>query len=245
MTLEPWQWALAVVAALVIGLAKTGISGMGLLAVVMFANLLPARQASGFVLPMLVFADVVAVLSYRRHAQWSYLWKLFPWTALGVVAGYFALGRIDDRQAKVMIGVIVLALLTLHLARRARPAAEERAEYGFWYAPAVGVLAGFTTLVANAAGPLMVIYLLSMRLPKMEYMGTGAYYFLLMNLFKVPFMMNLGLIDARSFTGNLILLPAVIVGALAGRVILLRINQKLFENLALGLSAVAGVKLLF
>lgn len=245
MTLEPWQWALAVVAALAIGLAKTGISGLGLLAVVIFANLLPARQASGFVLPMLVFADVVAVASYRRHAQWSYLWKLFPWTALGVVAGYFALGRIDDRQAKVLIGVIVLALLAVHLVRRRRPATEERVEHGWWYAPVVGVLAGFTTLVANAAGPLMVIYLLSMRLPKLEFMGTGAYYFLLMNLFKVPFMMNLGLIDARSFTGNLVLLPAVIVGALAGRVILQRINQKLFENLALGLSAAAGVKLLF
>ncbi len=245
MNLEPWQWVLAVVAALVIGLAKTGISGMGLLAVVIFANLMPARQASGFVLPMLVFADVVAVVSYRRHAQWSYLWKLFPWTALGVVAGYFALGRIDDRQAKVLIGIIVLTLLAVHLVRRSRPAAEERAEYGWWYAPVIGILAGFTTLVANAAGSLMIIYLLSMRLPKMEFMGTGAYYFLLMNLFKVPFMMNLGLIDAHSFKGNLLLLPAVIVGALAGRVILKKLDQKLFENLALGLSAVAGVKLLF
>ena len=245
MNLEPWQWVLAVVAALVIGLAKTGISGMGLLAVVIFANLMPARQASGFVLPMLVFADVVAVVSYRRHAQWSYLWKLFPWTALGVVAGYFALGRIDDRQAKVLIGIIVLTLLAVHLVRRSRPVAEERAEFGWWYAAVIGSLAGFTTLVANAAGPLMIIYLLSMRLPKMEFMGTGAYYFLLMNLFKVPFMMNLGLIDAHSFKGNLLLLPAVIVGALAGRVILKKLDQKLFENLALGLSAVAGVKLLF
>jgi uncharacterized membrane protein YfcA len=245
MNLEPWQWALAVVAALSIGLAKTGISGLGMLAVVIFANLLPAREASGFVLPMLVFADVVAVASYRRHAQWNYLWKLFPWTAVGVIAGFMALGRIDDRQAKVMIGIIVLALLAVHLVRRTRPAAEERAEHGWWYAPVVGVLAGFTTLVANAAGPLMIIYLLSMRLPKLEFMGTAAYYFLLINLFKVPFMLNLGLIDARSFTSNLLLLPAVMVGALAGRVLLKHINQKLFENLALGLSAVAGVKLLF
>ena len=245
MTLEPWQWALAVVGALAIGLAKTGISGLGMLAVVIFANLLPARQASGFVLPMLVFADVVAVASYRRHAQWSYLWKLFPWTALGVVAGYFALGRINDGQARLLIGVIVLCLLALHLVRRTRATADEVPEHGWWYAPVFGVLAGFTTLVANAAGPLMIIYLLSMRLPKMEYMGTGAYYFLLMNLFKVPFMLNLGLIDARSFTGNLLLLPAVIAGALAGRVVLKRIDQRLFENLALGLSAAAGLKLLF
>jgi uncharacterized membrane protein YfcA len=244
MNLEPWQWALAVVGALAIGLAKTGINGLGMLAVVIFANLLPAKQASGFVLPMLVFADVVAVASYRQHAQWRYLWKLFPWTALGVVAGFFALGRIDDRQAKVLIGGIVLGLLVLHLIRRARAKTEEP-EHAWWFAPTIGVLAGFTTLVANAAGPLMAIYLLSMRLPKMEYMGTGAYYFLLMNLFKVPFMVNLGLVDAHSFRGNLILLPAVIAGALAGRVILRRINQKVFENLALGLAAAAGIKLLF
>ena len=244
MTLEPWQWALAVVGALAIGLAKTGISGLGMLAVVIFANLLPARQASGFVLPMLVFADVVAVILYRQHARWSYLWKLFPWTAIGVVAGYFALGRIDDRQAQVLIGVIILGLLVLHLVRRSRASADVLPP-AWWYAPVVGVLAGFTTLVANAAGPLMVIYLLSMRLPKMEYMGTAAYYFLLMNLFKVPFMMNLGLVNSRSFSGNLVLLPAVMIGALAGRVILKRIDQKLFENLALGLAGIAGLRLLF
>jgi hypothetical protein len=243
MNLEPWQWALAVLGALSIGLAKTGIGGLGMLAVVIFANLLPAKQASGFVLPMLIMADVVAVASYRQHAQWQHLWRLFPWTALGVVAGFFAMGRIDDRQAQVMIGVIVLTLLGLHLARRARGGADT--EHGWWFAPLVGVLAGFTTLVANAAGPLMAIYLLAMRLPKMEYMGTGAYFFMIMNLFKVPFMVRLGLVDLHSFAGNLILAPAVLGGALLGRLVLRRLNQQLFENLALALAAVAGLKLLF
>ncbi len=243
MSLEPWQWVLAVVGALAIGLAKTGVVGLGMLAVVIFANLMPAKHASGFVLPMLVFADVVAVALYRQHAVWRHLWRLFPWTMLGVVAGFFALGRIDDRQAQVLIGLIVLALLVLHLVRRARAKPDEP-EHGWWFAPVIGILAGFTTLVANAAGPLTVIYLLAMRLPKMEYMGTGAIFFLVMNLFKVPFMMNLGLVNAASFRGNLLLLPAVVAGALAGRVILRRMDQKLFENLALGLSAVAGIKLL-
>src|SRR6185437_4118895 len=117
-----------------IGLSKTGIAGASMLAVVIFANLMPARQASGFVLPMLIFADVVAVASYRQHAQWNHLWKLFPWTAIGVVAGYFALGRINDRQAQVLIGIIVLCLLTLHLIRRARAKAGV-GEHGWWYAP--------------------------------------------------------------------------------------------------------------
>lgn len=244
MNWDMWQWALAVGGALAIGVAKTGIGGLGMLAVVIFANLMPAKQSAGFVLPMLVMADVVAVLSYRRHAQWSLLWKLFPWTALGVFLGFLAMGRIDNHQAGLLIGGIVLGLVVLHLVRKSRQKTEEP-EHAAWFAPTIGVLAGFTTLVANAAGPLMAIYLLAMRLPKMEYMGTGAWYFLLMNLFKVPFMMNLGLVDAASFQGNLLLLPAVLAGTIIGRIVLKKIDQKLFETLALVLALAAGVNLLY
>src|SRR5690606_20548904 len=118
-------------------------------------------------------------------------------------------------------------------------------QHGAWFAPAIGVLAGFTTLVANAAGPMMAVYFLAMRLPKMDFVGTGAVFFLIINLFKVPFMVNLGLINAASFTLNLWLAPAVIGGAWLGRKLLVRIDQRAFENIALALSAVAGLKLLF
>ena len=241
---QAWHWALAALGALAIGLAKTGINGIGMLAVVIFAYLLPARQASGVVLPMLVLADFVAVGSYRQHAQWRHLWRLIPWTAAGIVMGYFALGRVDDHQAKVLIGIIILSMLAMHSWRRRRPGAVD-AEHAIWFAPMIGVLAGFTTLVANAAGPLMAIYLLAMRLPKMEYVGTGAVFFLLMNLFKVPFMANLGLVNGGSLTLNLWLAPAVLAGALLGKKILPHINQRLFENLVLGLSAVAALDLVF
>jgi len=241
--LEPWQWVLALVGALAIGVAKTGIGGLGMLAVVIFANLLPAKQSAGFVLPMLIMADVVAVLAYKRHAQWTHLWRLFPWTALGVLLGVLAMGRINNRQAAVLIGGIVLALMVVHLLRRSGTK-KENPEHARWFAPMIGILAGFTTLVANAAGPLMVIYLLAMRLPKLEYMGTGAWYFLLLNLFKVPFMIYLGLITPNSFSGNLLLAPAVLAGALIGRKILKHIEQRHFENITLVLAAIAGIKLL-
>ena len=91
----------------------------------------------------------------------------------------------------------------------------------------------------------MAIYLLAMRLPKMEWMGTAAVFFFLINVFKVPFMIELGLINWQSVTGNLVLLPAVLIGAALGRKLLKKINQRLFENLALWMSAVAGLKLLF
>jgi len=247
LSLTPEQWVLAVVAALLVGVAKTGIAGIGMLFVVIFAQILPAKQATGLVLPLLCFGDLVAVASYRQHANWRHLWRLFPWAALGVVIGFFVLGRIGDRDMRQLIGGIVVTLVALHLVRRwrARAGTESEPEHGAWFAPTIGVLAGFTTLVANAAGPLMAIYLLAMRLPKMEYVGTAAVFFLLLNLFKVPFMLSLGLITQPSFALNLWLAPAVLVGALAGRKILPKINQKMFENLALFFSAAAGLRLLF
>jgi uncharacterized protein len=245
MNLEPWQIALALVGALLVGVSKTGIAGLGMLFVVMFANVIPAKQSSGFVLPLLIFGDVVAVWSYRAHAKWFHVFRLMPWTAAGVVLGYLAMGRLDDRHAKVLIGMIILVMVAIQVWRKSRAKAGEVPEYGVWFAGTLGVLVGFTTLVANAAGPLMAIYLLAMRLPKMEYVGTGAVFFLLLNCFKVPFMVNLGLITTDSFGFNLMLAPAVFIGAMLGRKLLPKINQKLFENLALGLSAVAGIRLLF
>jgi uncharacterized membrane protein YfcA len=111
-------------------------------------------------------------------------------------------------------------------------------------AAAIGMLAGFTTLVANAAGPLMAIYLLAMRLPKLEYVGTAAIFFCLLNLFKLPFMVNLGLITSASVEFNLLLAPLVLAGALLGRWLLRHINQRVFEELILALSAIAGLLLL-
>jgi uncharacterized membrane protein YfcA len=242
MHFEPWQWALLFAGALLVGVSKTGIAGLGMLFVVIFSQIMPAKQATGIVLPLLCFGDIVAVLSYRQHASWPHLWRLFPWTAAGVVIGYFAMGRIDNAQATRLIGAIVVALVAVQLWRRYRGGHE--AEHGAWFAPTIGVLAGFTTLVANAAGPLMAVYLLAMRLPKMEYVGTSAVFFMLLNWFKVPFMVHLDLINGPSFLLNLKLAPAVLIGALIGRKVLVRINQRWFENLALGLSAIAGAKLL-
>ncbi len=251
MNFDAVTWALAAFAALVVGLSKTGVPGLGMLSVAIFANLMPAKQASGFVLPLLIFGDLVAVFSYRQHTEWSHLRRLFLWTGAGVVLGAFAMRVIDNQQAKILVGGMIVVLVALHLWRKRRvpasaavtaPAAAT--EHGPGFAPTIGVLTGFTTLVANAAGPLMAIYLLAMRLPKMAFVGTAAVFFLLLNLFKVPFMVGLGLITTDSFAFNLALAPAVLAGAFLGRWILPRVSQAWFERLALALSAAAGLKLL-
>jgi uncharacterized membrane protein YfcA len=243
MHLSPWQLALAVAGALFVGVSKTGVGGLGVLASALFALLMPAKQSAGFVLPMLIFGDVVAVASYRRHAVWAHIRRMFPWTALGVALGWLAMGRMDDRQARLLIGGLVLGLTALQLARRRMGA--DLVAPGAWFGPVVGVLAGFTTLVANAAGAIMAVYLLAMRLPKLEFVGTAAVFFLLVNLFKVPFMAQLGLLTPESFSFNLLLAPAVFAGTLGGRWLLPRLNQRTFENVTLALGALAGVKLLW
>jgi uncharacterized membrane protein YfcA len=247
MIAEPLQWICAILGAFMVGIAKAGITGLSILSVALFTHVFPSsKQASGLVLPLLIFGDCVAVVSYRAHTQWRHLWKLMPWTAAGVVLGYFALGHISDRTARIMIGVIIVSLCVLGYWRRYLTV-QPQDTTGAWHwtiAAALGVVAGFITLVANAAGPLMAIYLIAMRLPKMQFVGTAAVFFMVLNLFKVPFMVKLGLITAQSFEFNLLLAPAVLLGAFAGRWLLMRINQRLFENLVLALSAVAGVLLI-
>lgn len=246
--LEPWQWVLALMGAFFIGFAKTGVTGVGILAIAIFANLLPTKQSVGVVLPLLICADVVAVLSYRRHARWAYLWKLFPWTATGVVAGFLVMGRIGDAEVGVITGIILILLIGTHVWRTwmqwRRDGQPPPVPRHMAFAMTIGIAAGFTTMISNAAGPIMVLYLLAMRLPKMEFMGTGAIYFLLMNSFKVPFGVQLGIIDLHSLLLDSRLLPMVVVGALFGRLLLLHIPQKLFERLALAFTLVAAARLL-
>jgi len=239
-----WEWFVAVLGSLLVGVAKTGITGLSLLFVALFASIMPARRSTGLVLPLLMVGDVVAFLSYRRHTQWRHVWRMLPWAALGVVIGAVAMGRMDERTTRLAMGAIVVGLAAIHLARRARPPNPDEV-HPAWFAPLFGIMAGFTTIVSNAAGPLMVIYLLAMRLPKMEYMGTGAAFFLMLNLFKLPFMVGLGLVTRESLAVNLALAPAVIAGTVLGRWLLGRINQRLFENIAIALTVAAGAKMLF
>jgi uncharacterized protein len=244
---DPLLWIFAALGAFMVGVSKAGITGLSILSIALFNHVFPSsKQASGLVLPLLIFGDFVAVFSYRKHTQWRYLWRLFPWTAMGVVLGYLTLGRISDHTARIMVGWIIVSLVVLSYWRRyvSTPSEQPTAAIHWSVGAAIGMTAGFITLVANAAGPLMAVYLVAMRLPKMEYVGTAAVFFMLLNLFKVPFMVDLGLITTQSFGFNLALAPAVLLGALAGRWLLVRVNQNLFEQLVLLLSAIGGILLI-
>lgn len=244
MHFDPWQWTLLAVAAVFFGFSKTGIPGISILSVGILANLMLAKQATGVVLPMLIFADVFAFFVYRKNLDWRRVGRLLPWAVGGVVLGWVALGRIDDRQTARLVGGILLFMLGMSLWRRWKNPDEVATHAPVWFGPAMGLFAGLTTMIANAAGPVMTLYLLAMRLPKLEFLGTGAAFFLVINWIKVPFAVQLGIINSASLTLNLWLLPAVALGALLGKPVVERVNQRVFENLALVLAAAATVRLL-
>lgn len=238
------EWIVVVVAgAMLLGLAKTGLPGINMVFVPILASILPAKESTGFLLPLLIVGDVFAVTYYKSHTQWRHLLRLLPFSLLGIGAGYFTMRFLDNEQIKPIIGVIVLVMLTVQIYRTVRKI-DESIPRGIWFALIMGFLAGYTTMVANAAGPAMAIYLLAMRLPKEQYVGTGAWYFFIVNLFKVPLSASLGLITAQSLLTGAVLVPAIALGAIAGIKLLPLIPQKAFRNVILLITAVSAIRLL-
>ncbi|CAM5260297.1 hypothetical protein SALBM135S_02561 [Streptomyces alboniger] len=246
-------FAALAVAAMLVGFSKTAVSGANTVSLAVFAAVLPARASTGVLLPLLIAGDVLAVLTYRRHAHWPTLWRLFPAVAGGVAVGTVFLMRADDALVRTSIGAILLLMAGVTLARRrsaARPDPPDGAppdgapSGGALKARSYGVLGGFTTMVANAGGPVMSLYLLSAGFRKLGFLGTSAWFFLIVNTSKVPFSVGLGLIDARSLLLDAALVGFVLPGALLGRWAVDRIDQRLFEQLVIGATVLGGLRLL-
>jgi uncharacterized membrane protein YfcA len=244
-----WEFAALALAALLVGFSKTAVSGANTISLAVFAAVLPARASTGVLLPLLIAGDVLAVLTYRRHAHWPTLWRLFPAVAVGVVFGTVFLIWADDGVVRTSIGVILLLMAALTVWRR-RTA--ERAEEpdgvttraGRVKARSYGVLGGFTTMVANAGGPVMAMYLLSAGFRKLGFLGTSAFFFLIVNVSKVPFSVGLGLIDGPSLLLDAALVLFVVPGAFLGRWAVNRINQRLFEQLVIAATVLGALQLL-
>src|SRR5215207_8299561 len=115
--LTAMQWLLAIAAALGIGVAKSGFSGVSMLHVLIFAFLFKARDSTGVVLPMLIVGDICAVLAFRQHARWDYVRRMLPPACLGVVLGWLLMHRLDDAVFQPIIGSIILCLSLLQVTR--------------------------------------------------------------------------------------------------------------------------------
>jgi hypothetical protein len=236
-----WKWLLAAFCAFNVGMAKTGMPGLGIMVIPLFVIAVgDARLSAGWLLPVLITADLFAVFYYRRHAAAGRLFSLLPWVAGGMAGGAYVL-RYEDRFLRPLVGVIILSMLIVYLVRKR--AVDPLPTDGVVYSAAYGSMAGFATMVANAAGPVMNVYLLSRRLSREEFVATGAWFFFVVNLTKIPVYYGHGLFSKASLAFDLALAPATMAGALAGRKLLAAIPQKVFEISVIALAFVATIAL--
>lgn len=260
------SWLLVVLGALIVGFSKTALPGAATLAAGAFALAMPAKESTAALLLLLILGDMTALWVYRREPDWRTLVRLLPSAMVGVIIGVFFFAAVDDVTVRVTIGVILLALVTLTLVRRAQaarrtaaqaeasdapPATRAEAEGGSRKGAAAtaqgigyGLLGGFTTMVANAAGPVMSLYLLMMRMPVLTFLGTSAWFFAVINLFKLPFSAGLGLFTAETLAMDVLLVPVVLLAAFVGAKVARRISQSVFDKLVLGLTVLAAIGLL-
>jgi uncharacterized membrane protein YfcA len=232
--LEWWQWAVGCLCAVMVGASKTGLPGLSILVVpLMVLTVGDARKSAGWLLPLLSAADLMALYFWRRHADLRKLLSMIPWVLAGIALGAAALS-LSERALRPIVGTIVLAMLTVFLYRRWRGTTEVAAHPLLY-----GSAAGFATTVANAAGPVMSLYLLSMRLPKEVFVGTGAWFFFVVNLTKLPIYFGHSLISRESLLFDMAMIPAMVAGAFGGRALLHRIPVRLFEILVVGLTVIA------
>lgn len=241
----PAQWILAAFSAYTIGIGKSGFPGASLVNVLVMAQLFHARESTGVVLPMLICGDILSVIAFHEHARWPIVLRMLPPALIGVVAGYGLMFWItDSRIFGPIIGWIVLVMVILQAIRRWRPGLFEKVPHSPAFAWSMGLGSGVATMLANGAGPVMSLYFLATGLPKFVLVGTSSWFFLIVNLFKVPFSASLGLIHGSSLLFNLVLVPAIAAGIFTGRALIHRIPQSLFEIFLLIFASLASFRLI-
>jgi len=234
--LELWQWSLGLISAITIGVSKTGMPGLSsFIAPLMVLTVGDARHAAAWTLPTLSTADVFAVVYWRRYADARKLFSLIPSVIAGMIAGAFALS-LREYILRRLVGCLVLLMLVLQIARKRKTETTAAGSASFY-----GIVAGFASTIANAAAPVMNMYLLSRKLPKEQFVATGAWFFLVINLAKVPIYSWYRLFSRASLTFNVLMVPAVIGGAFLGLWLVNRVAQRLFEAVIIVLTAISAV----
>ena len=241
---DAWLLVLAMLGAMCIGMSKAGLSGTSTLNVVLMAKIFGAKASVGIVLPLLIIADFMGFLINRKGGSWRRIVPMVPPAIAGVVVGWLLLDAFDNAAARIVIGWIILALLGFNMVLNAKRkdliALTEHKGFSW----GMGFTAGVVTMLANAAGPVMTVYLLAQHLEKKEHLGVFTRFFLFINLFKVPFSADLGIINAKSLMTNLTLLPGVVLGVFLGWQILKRLPQRPFELVLFWMTAFATVWLI-
>ncbi len=244
MLSDPAMIALALLAAFCIGLSKAGFSGISMVSVVLLAEIYGPKASVGLALPLLIAADLMAYPAFVKHGSWRPVWKLLVPALIGIAVGWWLLGSISDIASRRIIGICVLLMVSLQVSRRWKQMTFDRLSESKIFGLSAGVLGGFATMLANAAGPVIQLYLMARNIPKMELIGIGARFFLLINIIKIPLNARLALITPDSLMDNLKILPAVVLGIFGGKWLLRKVPQAAFEWMIVVFSMLAGLRLI-
>ena len=236
--------ALIFLSAFIIGLAKAGLRGIDMLNVTIMAIIFGGKASTGIVLPLLCAGDIGAVLYYNRHAQWNHFWKLVPWMAAGILIGVYTGRDIDETIFRKIMAVIIIVTVFIMLFLELRK--NVKVPGNPLFVSVTGIVAGFTTMLGNLAGAFSNIYFLAMRMPKNGFIGTAAWIFLVINLFKLPFQMIYWKnITANTLQTDLLLLPAVALGFWTGVKIVNRIPDDSYRKVVIILTLLGSTMIFF
>jgi uncharacterized membrane protein YfcA len=243
MDLQLHEWLMAGLAAFSLGLSKSGIKGISTIIVTLMAIVFGGKSSTGVLLPLLIVGDIFAVIYYKRHVQWPLLFKLLPWMIIGVLLGVWLGREVEEVLFKqIMAGIILVSVAMMYWWDKRK---DKTVPDNLWFAGSMGLAAGFTTMLGNLAGAFSNVFFLAMRLPKNEFIGTAAWLFFFVNLFKLPFhIFSWKTITWETVHINLYLVPAIFLGLWAGINILKKINNEIFRNMILILTAIGAVIIL-
>lgn len=234
------NWVLIMLSAFIIGLSKAGLKGIDMMNVALMAIVFGGKASTGIILPLLCLADIMAVIYYHRHAQWNHFWKLVPWMAAGILIGVYTGKDLNEAVFRKVMAVIILAAIIIMFTMEFRKST--RIPTNKLFTATTGLSAGFTTMLGNLAGAFSSVYFLAMRLPKNDFIGTGAWVFLVINLFKLPFQVFVWKnIDYITLQTDLLLSPALVLGFWAGSRIVTRIKDNSYRKVVIVLTLVGAI----
>lgn len=247
MNLSLSMWALAILCAVMIGMAKTGVSGLGTLVVPIMAFIFGGMPSSGIVLPMLIMADILGVVYYHRSTQWKVVIRLIPWALVGIFVGLLTGKNISAENFKRLIGIlIIISLLVMIWLEFRKKNNVDIVPHKPWFAIPFGIIGGFSTMIGNAAGPIMSVYLLSKSLPKNVFIGTAAWFFFIINISKLPLQIcGWHNITLKTLIFSSMMLPAIAFGAFLGIKVVKLIPESIYRWFILVATFISAIVLVF
>jgi uncharacterized membrane protein YfcA len=238
------EWTIIIACGMLIGMSKVGVPGVSMIVVPALAFIFGAKQSTGVLLPILMMADIFGVVYYRRHANWNHLIKVIPWAVVGLVIALWVGKMVNDKQFKNLIAILVFLSIALMLWQDKRKGTQLFPDK-WWFAATMGILGGFATMIGNVAGPVFAIYLLAMHLPKNSFIGTSAWFFMIINFTKFPlqfFVWNN--IKPETLMVDLVTLPAIAIGAFVGFKVVKIIPERIYRGFVIVITAISAFLLL-